>query len=105
MWNDFSIGYLGEYISKLDADTFCNCGAGNNPDGTYTQKIGDVLYHDLVASYTFKAFGSETMLSGGITNFTDEAPPYIEVGFNATTDPSTYRMFGRGYYLRMSVKF
>ena len=31
--------------------------------------------------------------------------PYIEVGFNATTDPSTYRMFGRGYYVKLTHSF
>ncbi len=102
-WNDLMIGYQGEYISALDADTFCNCGAGNNPDGTYTQKIDSFLYHDFLVAYTFERTG--TKISGGVTNFTDEEPPYIEIGFNATTDPATYRMFGRGYYLRLSQSF
>jgi iron complex outermembrane recepter protein len=101
LWNDFSVGYLGQYISSLDADTFCNCGAGNRPDGSYVQKIDSLLYHDLVASYSFSGW----TVSGGVTNLTDEAPPYMDVGFNATTDPPTYRMFGRGYYLRASYQF
>lgn len=107
-----SIAYLGEYISSLDADTFCNCGVGNNPDGTYTQKIDSQMYHDLTFSYDFSdgdLFG-EGVLDGlqaqaGITNITDEEPPYIEIGFNATTDPSTYRMFGRGYFVRVAYSF
>ncbi len=41
----------------------------------------------------------------GVTNLTNEAPPYIDIGFNATTDPSTYRMFGRGYWLRVGYTF
>lgn len=102
MWNDLTVGYLGEFISALDADTFCNCGAGNQPDGSYIQSIDSFLYHDLVFSYD-APYG--VTLSGGITNLTDEAPPYIEVGFNATTDPSTYRLFGRGYYLRAGWKY
>ena len=40
--------------------------------------------------------------SGGVTNVTDEEPPYIDFGFNASTDPSTYRLFGRGYYFRVT---
>jgi iron complex outermembrane receptor protein len=100
---DWSAGILYEYISSLDADTFCNCGAGNNPDGTYTQKIDSQLYFDLVGSYTFGEAG--VTLSGGITNITDEPPPFIEVGFNASTDPATYRQFGIGYYLRLAYKF
>jgi len=102
-WNDLSLGYLGEYISDLDADTFCNCGAGNQPDGTYIQAIDDQLYHDLVATYTFGEWG--VTLTGGVTNLTDEPPPFIEVGFNASTDPATYRQFGRGYYVRAQWKF
>lgn len=101
-WKDLLVGYKGEYISALDADTFCNCGTGNRPDGTYKQKIDAQLYHDLFAQYEF---GTGTKLSAGVTNLTDEEPPFIEIGFNATTDPSTYRMFGRGYYLRIAQQF
>jgi outer membrane receptor protein involved in Fe transport len=96
-WNNLTVSYLGEYISKLDADTFCNC--DSNP---YIQKIDDMLYHDIVASYTF---ASDTSITAGVTNLTNEEAPFIETGFNATTDPSTYRMFGRGYYLRLNQKF
>jgi len=99
--NDLAVSWRMEYISALDADTFCNCGDGNQPDGTYIQKIDSQLYNDLVVNYTFDTWGSTTTLSGGITNIFDKAPPYIETGFNGTTDPSTYRMFGRGWYLRL----
>ena len=44
-------------------------------------------------------------MQAGITNFTDEAPPYIDYGFNGSTDPSTYRMFGQGYYIRIRQSF
>jgi hypothetical protein len=100
---DLSFGYLAEFISGLDADTFCNCGAGNEEDGSYTQKIDSHFYHDLVGSYSFGDYG--LTVSGGVTNFTDESPPFIEVGFNATTDPPTYRMFGRGYFVKLGWKF
>ncbi|HEU0225363.1 MAG TPA: TonB-dependent receptor [Steroidobacteraceae bacterium] len=99
---DLTLAYLGEYISALDADTFCNCGAGNQPDGSYIQSIGSQLYHDLVANYELP---TGTTIAAGLTNITDEPPPYIEIGFNATTEPSNYRMFGRGYYLRLTHRF
>jgi outer membrane receptor protein involved in Fe transport len=101
-WNDLLVGYDAEFISSLDADTFCNCGAGNQPDGSYKQKIDSFLYHDLFAQYKFS---QGTKVTVGITNLTDEEPPYIETGFNATTDPSTYRLFGRGYFLRLAHSF
>ena len=96
--NNLTIGYLGEYISALDADTFCNCG----PVAPYIQKIDSYLYHDVVISYEF---GMGSQISFGATDITDEEPPFIEIGFNALTDPSTYRMFGRGYYLRFTQNF
>jgi outer membrane receptor protein involved in Fe transport len=100
--NNLMIGYLGEYVSDLLADTFCNCGDGNQPDGTYKHDVPSVLYHDLVARYEF---GTGTIISAGLTNLTDEEPPIIETGFNAMTDPSTYRLFGRGWYLRVQQNF
>lgn len=93
--NDFSIRYLGEYISGIEADISFIAG--------YTQKIDSTLYHDLIMGYDLQSTG--TRFSAGITNFTDEAPPYIDIGFNASTDPSTYRLFGVGYYLRISQSF
>lgn len=95
-WNNLMLGYQGEYISGLEADTF-------EFAGPYIQQIDSQLYHDFLASYEFEKTG--TKISGGVTNFTDEEPPYIEIGFNAATDPSTYRLFGRGYYLRVSQSF
>jgi len=97
LWNDLSIGYLGQYISGIDGKAWFIPG--------YVQKIPSSLYHDLVASYTLNAFGSTTMISGGITNVSDEAPPFLDQGFNGKTDPSTYRLFGRGYYLRLKWTF
>jgi outer membrane receptor protein involved in Fe transport len=108
-WNDLLVGYEAEFISALDADTFCNCWPPPGPGGVpprdtspYIQKIDSFLYHDLFAQYKFS---QGTKVTVGITNLTDEEPPYIEVGFNATTDPSTYRLFGRGYFLRLAHSF
>ena len=108
MRNNFSVGYLGEYVSDLDADTFCNCDSdgdpsNNLPDGTYIQKVDAILYHDIVMDYTFEQTGTNVAL--GFTNLTDEAPPFMDTGFNANTDPPTYRLFGRGYYVRLTQSF
>ena len=93
--NDFSVRYLGEYISDLQADvSFLS---------DYIQDVPSQLYHDLIVGYDIQSTG--TRFAAGITNFTDEAPPYIDFGFNASTDPSTYRLFGRGYYVRISQSF
>ncbi len=92
---DLSVSYLTEYISDINATATYN---------NYTYKIDAIMYHDLVFDYTLDALG-ETRLTAGFTNLTDEAPPYIDPGFNANTDPNTYRVFGRGYFLRLSQTF
>jgi outer membrane receptor protein involved in Fe transport len=92
---DLTVSYLTEYISEIDATATYN-------DYTYT--VDSLMYHDLVFDYTLDVMG-ETRLTAGFTNLTDEAPPYIDPGFNANTDPNTYRMFGRGYFLRLSQTF
>jgi iron complex outermembrane receptor protein len=99
-WNDFAFGYLGEYISDITSPyTFAQYLPADYGD----QKVASQLYHDLVVSYTYGP--TNTSVTAGITNITDEAPPFIDSGFNASTDPSTYRMFGIGYYLRLTQKF
>jgi outer membrane receptor protein involved in Fe transport len=92
---DFTISYLAEYISGVDATATYQ---------DYTYGVPSLLYHDLVLDYTLDAFG-ETRLTLGVTNLTDEEPPYIDPGFNANTDPNTYRVFGTGYFLRLSQTF
>ena len=91
--DNWSIGYLGEFISGLE---------GGNAFGLpHVQQIDSQMYHDIVGTYTIDTMDSNVVLSAGITNITDEAPPFIDTGFNGKTDPSTYRMFGQGYYLRV----
>ena len=95
-YGDLTVGYLAEYISGIKAT------ATYQTD--YVYNIDSYLYHDLVFDYTLDAFGS-TMVTVGFTNLTNEEPPFIDPAFNASTDPNTYRMFGRGYFLRISQTF
>ena len=92
--NDLSIGYLAEYISSLDTSAAF---------ADYNYVIDSQLYSDIVASYDFPQTG--TKVTVGVTNVTDEEPPFIDVGFNASTDQATYRQFGMGYYFRLTQSF
>lgn len=95
---DWSIGYLGEYISGLEG--------GNGFGLAHIQQIPSQFYHDIVGTYTFSTTeNSNLVLSAGITNIADEAPPFMDTGFNGKTDPSTYRMFGQGYYVRLKWSY
>jgi outer membrane receptor protein involved in Fe transport len=92
--NNLSIGYLGEYIHDLQSDVLFVPG--------YTHIVDSQLYHDLVGTYEF---GQGTKVALGVTNITDEEPPFVGIAFNAGTSPEIYRMFGRGYYVRLSHDF
>lgn len=94
--NNLSIGYLGEYVHSMTSD-------GSPAFGIdYAYQVDSLLYHDLVGSYDF---GQGTRLSVGVTNLTDEAPPFVAAGFNGATSPEVYRMLGMGWYARLNHEF
>ena len=96
--NNLSIGYLGEYIHDVLSDESPGLPTGLN----YTYTVDSVIYHDIVGSYDF---GQGTSISAGITNVTDEEPPFVAAGFNGATSPEMYRMLGQGWYARLSHEF
>ncbi len=44
-------------------------------------------------------------LFGGIDNLTDKSPPFYSGGFQFGTDPSTYDVIGRYYYVGIKARF
>ncbi len=91
---DISVTYGAEYISSIES-----------PYSFFPeqdQHIESQLYHDLTGSYSFV---TNTKLTLGINNITDEKAPYLDLGFNASTIPETYRVNGRGYFVRLTQKF
>ena len=63
----------------------------------------DVYYFDLVGNYTVPGWGTE--ISMGIVNLTDEPLPFINQGFNATTDENTFRAAGRSWFVSLTHSF
>lgn len=96
----FGLTYRGEYIS----------GQTNEPafqrfleDPEYLQTIGSKLFHDITVDMELEDQGAR--ISAGVTNFTNVAPPFIDGGNGPSSDPSTYRNFGRGFFVRGSKTF
>lgn len=101
-YGNLTATYLTEYISGIEKEgAFLGTLIAGFGEG-FVQKIDSQLYHDASLNYAFD-FG--TNITVGITNLTNEEPPFIEAAFNASTDPSTYRLFGRSGYVRVSHKF
>lgn len=67
------------------------------PFDPYRRQVEAVLYHDIDARFEFD---TGITLRAAITNITDEDPPYVNIP-PANTDPATYRMLGRSYFLEL----
>jgi iron complex outermembrane receptor protein len=76
--------------------------AGGNENNVWLNTIDDVYYFDLVGRYT-APWGSQFAV--GITNLTDEPLPFLSQGFNFTTEPDTYRAFGRAWFFNIKHNF
>lgn len=92
--DNISVSYTAEYISGIDYRLFYY--------PTEQVSLDSMLYHDISVAYDSE-WG--TRFSLGLTNITDEEPPYIDQALNGSTDPSTYRVLGRGAFFRVSHKF
>ena len=90
---DWSAGYALQWIGAIDE------AGGVVAPGT-VNAIDDVLYHDV---WTSLRVGDRLLLSAGIDNLTDEQPPFFGNADEANTDVSTYRLLGRGVWLRLSI--
>jgi outer membrane receptor protein involved in Fe transport len=106
-WQDLTVSYAMNYISGTEYDDLLYWGTTpNNPDdasqGNHMYQVDSYFYHDLTATYNFT---TGTTVAVGVTNLTDEEPPYIEPAFNGNTDESTYRLFGRSWFVRLTQTF
>ncbi|EGT3625570.1 TonB-dependent receptor [Morganella morganii] len=103
--DDLTVTYRTNYISGMtyqDLTYFTKSDILGEVGYLPTYEIPSVMYHDLTASYAFK---SNTTVTLGVTNLFDEKPPYIETAFNGNTDESSYRLFGRSWFLNLNQKF
>jgi outer membrane receptor protein involved in Fe transport len=55
-----------------------------------------VLYHDIEFAYRW----SDLNLRAGVSNLSDEDPPFLNEGA-ANTDPATYRLLGRTWFMQL----
>jgi len=93
-YSDFSVTYGLQYIGPITAPISFIAGR---------QSISSEAYHDFSASYNLVDYNTEFTV--GVTNFTDNGPPFIDFAFNGSTDESTYRVLGRTWFARVSHTF
>jgi len=90
----WSASYHISYIGDADSQ-FQRIGA--------TAPVADsATYHSLEGSYRFT---EKIVLRGGVNNLFDEDPPYYTDPIDQNTDPFTYDLLGRRYFVKASYTF
>ncbi len=91
------LSYTGTYIDSLDNQ-------GNIPefeDGGYSG-VKTYIYHDVSARWTVT---EKVELTGGIRNLTNKKPPVFDNSNDGNTDPNTYDIVGRNYFVGAKLRF
>jgi outer membrane receptor protein involved in Fe transport len=68
----------------------------------YRREIEAALYQDVSGGFEFD---SGVTVRAVISNVFDEDPPYVDSGSISNTDPDTYRLLGRTYFLELRYRF
>jgi len=101
----FNIRYIGGFKECEDDD----CRRQLQADGTVAEPnqrtVDSNMTADLYASYSLKNALGTTTISGGVNNLLDQTPPFIDNGFYANSDASSYDFQGRYLYLRLQQTF
>jgi outer membrane receptor protein involved in Fe transport len=84
-----------EHESSVDFDS-------TDPDVCGCTAVDSVTYLDLTASWRP---WEQVTLRAGIENLTDEDPQLYTPDVDSGTDPSTYDVIGRRYFLAATYKF
>lgn len=100
---DFSFRYNLRYVDGMDV---INNDATLSPSTSAIPSVDSYLYHDFVGKYTFNDMLGLTI---GVTNISNEDPPIYatnaQAGIQSNTDPSTYDVLGRRYFVNVVVDF
>lgn len=87
---DWRMRYIDETMDAL-----------RSPAVTDDAVAEDILYHDLVGTFTWQ----NVDLTFGVNNVTDEDPPRFHSAFNANTEPGMYDVIGRRFFAGARVSF
>jgi len=96
LWNSFDANLRWRYVGETNDKSF--------PDF----KLKAINYYDLTLGYDFTNFNNALAglrVRGGITNLTDEDPLIYPSQQQANTDPATYDVLGRRWFLNLTYTF
>lgn len=95
--DNWDANYELRYISEVDSFA-CK----SAPEKCYAPKVDAVTYHDVSGSYYLN---DNLTLTGGINNLFDKQAPYYTGNNDSNTDPYTYDVLGRYFFVKANYKF
>ncbi|HKE93944.1 MAG TPA: TonB-dependent receptor, partial [Povalibacter sp.] len=102
-WGPLQFRYNLRYISGMDV---VNNDALLTPSTSAVPVVDTYLYHDFTGKWNINDMFGVTL---GVTNIGDKQPPVYttnaQAGIQSNTDPSTYDVLGRRYFLNLTAKF
>lgn len=91
LWGaSYHISYIGDADSQFQRI------------GATAPGVDSVTYHSLAGSFRI---GDNLVLRGGVNNLFDKDPPYYTDAIDQNTDPFTYDLIGRRYFMKATYTF
>lgn len=96
---------LGYSVGSFDGDVRVRYVGETNDTSFPAFKLDTVTYVDLNAAYSFDGLVDGLRANVGITNLTDEEPVIYPSNQQSNTDPATYDILGRRYFVNLTYAF
>jgi iron complex outermembrane recepter protein len=91
---DLSVQLVSRYIDKMVHSSTITGGVGTGTPATW--------YHDLSARYSLT---NNVTLRAGVSNLLDQKPRLYSPNVQSNTDPSTFDVLGRRYFVGVNARF
>lgn len=102
--NGLELAWQTEYLSSVKDRKYATAlaaGAANPKAGIAVPVVDAYLYHNVRAGYTWDRYE----ISGGVRNLFDKQAPRLSSPIEGNTDPNTYDVIGRYFFMGVSAKF
>jgi outer membrane receptor protein involved in Fe transport len=103
-WNagPFGMNLRGRYVGEMENRNDRISQIDNGTDDPDATGVDSITYWDLSTSYDI---GEQTTIRAGILNLFDEDARSYQPSIDANTDPSTYDVIGRRFFVGLTSKF
>lgn len=98
------VSWQVEYLSSVKDRKYANAilaGASNPTAGIAAPEVEAYVYNNVRAAYAWDRYE----VSGGIRNLFDKQAPRLSSPIEGNTDPNTYDVIGRFFFVGLSAKF